>query len=130
LEERESRQATRVTAAAAARFVSVRGIIGHLACVATGQIQILDEHDFVLLLVVDQLVGDCSDKHETESSRPQSLLVAYGIVIDGAWCVLNGGMCQSIERKPRPRVSGSPQGYSKDQPWHNSAFTVSFAKAR
>jgi hypothetical protein len=33
-----------------------------------GLVKVFDKHHFVLLLVVDQLVGDGADQHETEAS--------------------------------------------------------------
>src|SRR3954451_21844254 len=66
--------------------------------------EVLDKNDFVLLLVVDEFVGDLLHQADTEATRSQAFLLAT--LRHGKWTVGvgGGGVIQAFEAKTRAGI--------------------------
>src|ERR1700728_897246 len=69
-------------------------------------VEVLHEHNFILGLVVDQLIDFCFDQDEAEPARAQALFLAYQAVLD-AIIMRDGGVVQIGEFESGARIGNT-----------------------
>src|SRR4029453_10753231 len=74
---------------------------------SVGSLEILDEHDFVLLLVVHELVDPGTDQQESEPARAKALQLADRHVLDGIARMRDRGVIEVFELETWARIGDS-----------------------
>src|SRR4029077_4271516 len=67
-------------------------------------LQILHEDDFVLLLVVDQLIDLCANHQEAEAASAETFFLADPDVFEGIARVGDRGMIEILQLESRARI--------------------------